>query len=37
MSDYKRLVNLITAWEHEIQEMMAAWGSTPSKLCAETD
>lgn len=32
----QRLVNLISAWSHEIQEMLGEWGSMPWRACAET-
>ena len=28
----RRLVNLLTAWNHEIKEMMEAWESIPSSI-----
>ncbi len=34
---YKRLVNLVHAWDHEIKEMMGAWVSTRWSPSAATD
>lgn len=32
----ERLINLMTAWKHEIMETWAAWGSIPSRPCGAT-